>query len=408
MRFLVLFLLGLPIVLQAQQDSILAGPFPGHSTDEYARYWVMLEDHSNGNQQLPKQLTQFLTTEKERLGFAKHQIIQAESLQFGKQYTLKISLEEPSVKRKPTSKDIHFLVGSCYYPHSEKQAAKRNIIFNSMREKSAQFMIWMGDNTYYQNSEWNSDAAMFEKWRQSRTAVPVNTFLKSTQHYAIWDDHDYGPNDSHGDFEGKETALKLFKAMWPNPSFGHEETKGIFTKFTKGDAEFFLLDCRYNSIANKQLFGPEQIAWLKKGLQQSTANFKFIITGTQQLPNNAFGEDWLACREERADFLDFLQTENIPGVILMSGDRHYTELNRLDREDRYPLYEFSCSPMTSYLYLAQKVRSKVLQKKTFVRTHNFGELKISGEGAQRKCTINTYNRDGKLLWTQDLFLEDLK
>ncbi len=405
MRLIILLLF--PFLAIAQQDRIIAGPFQGHSTNEFARYWVMLEDYSNGNQRIPDALSSYILAEKEKLGFKHHQIIKEESVRFGKQYTLKISLEDPVGKEKDGSKDLHFLVGSCYYPHKEKTANKRNVIFNSMKEKSGEFMIWMGDNTYYQFGEWENDQAMFNKWRHSRITEPVNSFLKSTQHYAIWDDHDFGPNDSHGDFKRKSNALAMFKAMWPNPSFGNDQAKGVFTKFTKGDAEFFLLDGRYNSIANLQMFGPEQIAWLKAGLLESKANFKFIITGTQLLPNNAFGEDWLSCPDERTDFLNFLEQSNIPGVILFSGDRHYTELNKMDRANSYPLYEYSCSPLTSYLYLAKKWNSKVLQKKTFVRTHNFGEIKLSGEGGNRKCTINTYNRKGQLIWTQDLFLNTL-
>jgi len=411
MRLFILFVLILPLYSIAQQDSIIAGPFKGHTTPENALYWVMLEDRSQGQRALPMALTSYIQAEQEQSGFLNYRVIKEESIQFGKHYTLKISLEEPASKQEEgrlQETDIHFLVGSCYYPHKEKQARKRNVIFNQMTEKSADFMIWMGDNTYYLNGEWESDERMFNKWRDTRTPEPINNFLKSTPQYAIWDDHDYGPNDAHGNFDRKENALQLFKSMWANPSYGTEEIKGVFTKFTKGDAEFYLLDGRYHSIGGKQMFGPEQMAWLTDALKQSKANFKFIITGTQWLPNNAFGEDWLTCRDERMGFLDFLQEANIPGVILFSGDRHYTELNKMKRENHYPLYEFSCSPLTSYLYLAKKLNSKVLEKNTFVRTHNFGEIKLTGLGANRKCTINTYNNAGKLIWTYDIFLKDLQ
>jgi len=408
MRIFILLFLALPLLSLGQQDSIIAGPFQGHVTNDFARYWVLLEDQSNRKGHLPKALNEYLRSEKERYGFKKHRIIKEESVKFGNQYTLKISLEEPSKASQPTSKDIRFLVGSCYYPHKDKLAAKRNVIFESMEEKAADFMIWMGDNTYYQGEEWDSDQAMFEKWRASRTVPSVNSFLQSTQQYGIWDDHDYGPNDAHGDFERKANSLKLYKAMWPNPSFGNAQAEGVFTKFTKGDAEFFLLDGRYNSIGGEQMFGPEQINWLQEGLKDSKANFKFIITGTQLLPNNTFGEDWLTCPDERNAFLDFLESTKISGVILFSGDRHYTELNKMSRPDTYPLYEFSCSPLTSYLYLAKKINSKVLQKKTFVRTHNFGEIQLTGKQADRKCIITTYNRDGEKIWVQTIRLKDLK
>jgi len=48
----------------------------------------------------------------------------------------------------------------------------------------------------------------------------VNHFLKAMPQYAIWDDHDYGPNDTDGNYAFKEQSLKLHKQFWANPSYG--------------------------------------------------------------------------------------------------------------------------------------------------------------------------------------------
>ena len=76
-----------------------------------------------------------------------------------------------------------------------------------MEQVHADFMLWMGDNVYFLNSEWESYEGMFLKYVDMRLRPELNEFLKSKPQYAVWDDHDYGPNDSDGTFHKKDSAL---------------------------------------------------------------------------------------------------------------------------------------------------------------------------------------------------------
>src|SRR6185436_13611448 len=86
-----------------------------------------------------------------------------------------------------------------------------------------------------------------------------------------------------------------FMNYWANPSYG-EDSKGIYTRVTYGDCDFFLMDDRYfrsnddmepfvdgkpNQL--KRMWGTIQMDWLKNALLQSKAPFKFIVTGSQTL-----------------------------------------------------------------------------------------------------------------------------
>lgn len=44
----------------------------------------------------------------------------------------------------------------------------------------------------------------------SRSVAELQPFLASTHHYAIWDDHDYGPNDSDRGFYNKIKHCRHF------------------------------------------------------------------------------------------------------------------------------------------------------------------------------------------------------
>lgn len=99
---------------------------------------------------------------------------------------------------------------------------------------------------------------------------PQQALLQTGQHYAIWDDHDYGTDDSDKSFIFKRESLDLFKDYWANPSYGTPETPSVFTKVSYNDVDFFLLDDRYYrdnqkmpDSAQKVMFGEAQLDWLK-------------------------------------------------------------------------------------------------------------------------------------------------
>lgn len=73
----------------------------------------------------------------------------------------------------------------------------------------------------------------------------------------IWDDHDYGTNNSTGDISGKENSLQAFKeysAYYDLATGTASGTLGIWRNFTIGHAEIFLLDVRYQREGTKVRF----------------------------------------------------------------------------------------------------------------------------------------------------------
>ena len=51
---------------------------------------------------------------------------------------------------------------------------------------------------------------------------------------------------------------------------------------------------------------------------------------------------WHSYATERDDFLAWLKANPVKGLVLLSGDRHNTQVFR-----EGDLYEFTCSPLTS-------------------------------------------------------------
>jgi alkaline phosphatase D len=287
-------------------------------------------------------------------------------------------------------------------------------IFTSIYARHPDVMVWLGDNVYLREADWYTRTGVLHRYTHGRSLPELQPLLGSTHNYAIWDDHDFGPNDSDRGFREKEMTLEAFKLFWGNPTYGTENLKGITTKFEWGDAEFFLLDNRYHRSPNRrttgerQLLGDEQIQWLIDGLASSNATFKIVAIGGQVLnPVNRF-ETYSIFPEERQKLLDLITKEKIPGVIFVTGDRHHTELTKMPREGSYPLYDLTVSPLTSTAAKNADEPNTLRVPDTYVSERNFATLEFSGPRTARMMTIRVFGTGGNELWKREIRAEELK
>jgi alkaline phosphatase D len=154
--------------------------------------------------------------------------------------------------------------------------------------------------------------------------------------FHVWDDHDYGTNDSDKTFAGRADAIRGFREYYPLPDDMPNPTAGIWHKFSYAQAEFFLLDLRSQRDPNLSPPGPEksmldgdsipdgQKQWLKDSLLASTARWKLILSSvpfnptSKRIPHDA----WSGFNTERDELVAFMQAHAIQGVVFFSGDLH--------------------------------------------------------------------------------------
>ena len=280
-------------------------------------------------------------------------------------------------------------------------------------------MLWLGDNLYLQQPDFRDPAAMAARYRRQRAFEPLQALLAATTHLAIWDDHDYGPNNGNASYALKGETLKLFQRYWPNPGFGLPDLPGTFGVARYGDLMFFLLDDRYHRSPNgwpdgpdKTMFGKRQLEWLKQALVSAPSNAIKIVAGGSQLWKRAGRfEGWQHFETERRAFSDWLIAQKIEGVVFLSGDRHYTELLKVERPNAYPLYEFTSSPLTSrpmpWLDRADRDNPDVVPG-TQVARRQFGLIRVTGPGDDRRLSLESYDGAGALLWRHELRASELR
>jgi alkaline phosphatase D len=260
---------------------------------------------------------------------------------------------------------------------------------------------------------------MATRYRRQRAFEPLQELLTATAHIAIWDDHDYGPNDGNASYPLKGETLKLFQRYWPNPAFGLPDVPGTFGVARYGDVLFFLLDDRYYRSPNrwpdgpdKTMFGTRQLEWLKQSLLSAPRETLKIVAGGSQLWNREHRfEGWHHFAAERNAFAEWIVAQKIEGLVFLSGDRHFSELLRVERPGAYPIHEFTSSPLTSRppakIDDAERDNPDVVPG-TLVLERQFGLIRVSGSGTDRRVALESRDATGALLWRHEIMPRDLR
>ncbi len=328
--------------------------------------------------------------------------------------------------------DFKFLFGTCAYlndPPYDRAGApygKTLETFRLMADSGADFLVWGGDNWYYREADFDSISGLWYRAQRDRSRPELQKLWAVMNHYAIWDDHDYGSNDANKSYALKDESLDVFRAYWGNPSYGERDNPGVYTKFDWGDAAFFLTDNRsYRDDDHfipppgselKTQYGARQRDWLKQSLLAAQTlqhyTFKFIVTGGEFLTSfSGVTETFAYYQAEREDLLKFIKDHGITGVIFLTGDVHFTELARKKLADTQWIYELTSSPFSAGVNAIALTERKTDPQRvdgTQVVDQNFCTLAIHGARDARVLTITCTDRQGAVRWTRDIAASELK
>lgn len=318
--------------------------------------------------------------------------------------------------RQKVPPDFSFITGSCAYfnePVYDRPGTpygKDSSIFKTMTKEKAAFMLWTGDNWYTREVDYYSEWGLWYRPHRDRSLPVLQDFLKAMPHYASWDDHDYGPNNSGSSYVLKNESRNVFMNYWCNPSYG-ENGEGVYTMISYSDVDIFLCDDRWwrsadpvkDSINGKPnpekiMLGRKQMQWLKNSLLYSGATFKIIVIGSQVLNPVSPYDKLRDFSLEYNELMGFLQEYNINGVLFLSGDRHHSEIIKVERPGTYPLYDITVSPLTSGTHkFTGSEASNPYRIIGIDDKQNYGRFSISGGEGQRKLTVEFLGVKGEKL-----------
>lgn len=247
---------------------------------------------------------------------------------------------------------IGFGGGSGYVPENER-------MWDTIGAIEPRALLLLGDNVYIDDPE-TPEMQRFHYYRR-QSQPEWGKLAKAVPIYSIWDDHDFTTNDGWGgpDIEKpswKRDVWEIYKENWDNPYYGGgKENPGCWFDFRIGDVHFIMIDGRYYRESPKDqspsMLGPVQMKWLKKTLADKPATFKVICTNVPMAPKVKPGskDTWDGYSDERSAIYQFIADQKLPGVVILSADRHRSDAYKVDTEieGMYPLFEFSSSRLTN-------------------------------------------------------------
>jgi alkaline phosphatase D len=339
----------------------IVGPLVGHVTDATAEIWAyagprdgkialeVAELDAAGGVNDENNLPPALRTRLEQMPDpAKHYETQfhVTGLKPNTKYAFSIrvpgerAVEPGSFKTAPAAgapAKFRLAVASCFgNTYSRKDGHTRaeheyiNHTWHLLTNREPDLQLIIGDNVYANSTDYNHlwDSHTLERVNNR----PFSTAIRSIPTYAVWDDHDYGPNDSDGTAKGKEQSLRAFNEVFANPPRqGDDHTPGVFTSFSWGGVDFFLLDGRYHRSPDdapdddqKTMLGEAQFKWLIEQLQHSKAPFKVLVSGSSWAASQ--GDGWRVYRAARDQLWKAIVKHHIDGVVYVSGDIHRCDL----------------------------------------------------------------------------------
>lgn len=280
-------------------------------------------------------------------------------------------------------------------------------VFDNIAAKNPDMMLWLGDNIYLREADWSSRSGILYRYSHMRKQPYLQKLLASCPQYAIWDDHDFGPNDATGSWAHKDLSLEAFNLFWMNNGQGAAGVPGITTAFQYNDIGFFLLDNRYHRTnermkdsCSREMLGDGQVKWLIDALKGSNASFKVVAIGSQVLNSEALYENYAQYPCERERLLEAITREGIKNVVFVTGDRHHSELSKLEKNGIL-MYDITASPLSSKVGNSrdnEKNRNRVEGSLQLKR--GFATLDVRGDRKNRELVLQFNDSNGQLLYEQ--------
>ena len=300
--------------------------------------------------------------------------------------------------------DFSFAAGSCMYINDAtydrpgKPYGGEYEILNHIVASQPQFMVWLGDNIYLREGDYESRSGIYYRNTHTRSLKELQPLLSATHHYAIWDDHDYGTNDADWTYPLKQHSLDAFTDFWPSESYGAGHTEGITNSFVWNDCQFFMLDNRWYKTVQREdgtILGDQQKYWFKEALLASKAAYKFVAVGGQFLSDFAGFENFANYKEEREEIIQFIEENDIKNVVFLTGDRHHSEISKMVTKSGNVIYDVTSSAITSTTYDHSQEQNTFRVPGSMISVRNIAIFSIDGKKNERKLHVVFKNTLGE-------------
>jgi len=247
-----------------------------------------------------------------------------------------------------------FAMGSCM---DEKNHSPK--IWKTLVAQNPQIIFFIGDHCYADVGAPISGANPQHLWKrfcETRTTLEIFYSPRLIPILAVWDDHDFGQDDSNADeyFYVQESQQNFLSFFAQDPDYCENLIRGpgVSSAIKIKNQLVLLMDDRSfrkarNSKEPYAHWGKQQFDWMQD-LVQNHQGPTWFFNGTQVFPSLIWKESVSGDHTEQFNqMLKVLKTVSSK-VIFGSGDVHFSEISAIESEALgYKTYEVTSSSIHS-------------------------------------------------------------
>ncbi len=205
-------------------------------------------------------------------------------------------------------------------------------VFDAIRTQAPLMFLHLGD-LHYQNIATNTPALFHAAYDVVQRVGTQGRLYRDVATAYVWDDHDYGANNSDGSSASKPAAAGAYRSRVPHYTLPH--ATAVYQTWDVGRVRFVMTDQRSEASANaatdnssKTMLGATQKTWFKGILSGSPGMLiVWICPRWFGMPASAGADHWGGFTTERTELADHIKA-NCPGrVIVLSADLHTAGLD---------------------------------------------------------------------------------
>jgi alkaline phosphatase D len=276
-------------------------------------------------------------------------------------------------------------------------------VFDTIREEDPLFFIHLGD-LHYDDISTNNQSLFQTAYDQVFKSSRQSRLYREVPAVYVWDDHDYGANNSDGTSASKPAAATVYRSRVPH--YPLEEATGIYHSFDVGRVRFIITDQRSAASPNsdtdnssKTMLGTTQKTWFFNLLQNSPGKLIVWICPRHFASATAVGSDsWGGFSTERTEIGAHVAA-NCPGrVIILSADVHVLGIddgsNRTFGGNAFPT--FQAAPLDQ----GSNFPGDIFSEGSFGGNGQWGSMQIEDDGGSDiDVTWRGYDSTGDTLVT---------
>jgi len=271
-------------------------------------------------------------------------------------------------------------------------------IWDTVLNTNPDLLLLLGDNLYFEDFELADIEKMRAHYQFQFNSPQLKNLITKIPTLAIWDDHDFGYDNSDSTFQYKNLSLKVFREQWKNPAGppGLENLVAFQVDFDW--LSILMTDNRTervngNTAETRTYFGNKQLDWIEKELLTTKKKMVIIASGDEALGDYAGSDALRMYRKDRERLFKAISLSKAV-VVVISGDLHHSQVLERPIGDKKVL-EISASPFTS---APSNIENESKDKNNIGivgKINNFGFLEISNRKGKISLKGSIIDKTGK-------------